>query len=98
MWNHFPNLYYKVEIFAKKCGTIITKHTKYYGKPSGTIVVPLVNVEPFSPKYRDWFQYVEPFSQFIPNSMKNQVEPMWFHMWNHFLYPESDTTLYSQSI
>ena len=58
----------------------------------------LKNVEPFSPKYRNWFQYVEPFSQLIPNFMKNQVEPMWFHMWNHFLYPESDTTLYSQSI
>ena len=68
MWNHFPNLYYKVEIFAKKCGTIITIHTKYYGKPSGTIMVPLVNVEPFS--------------KFILNSLMNQVEPKWFYMWN----------------
>ena len=36
----------------------------------------LKNVEPFSLKYRDWFQFVEPFSQFILNSMVNQVEPI----------------------
>ena len=40
----------------------------------------LENVEPFSLKYRDWFQFVEPFSQFILNSMENQVEPIWFHI------------------
>ena len=40
----------------------------------------LENVEPFSLKYRDWFQFVEPFSQFILNSMENKVEPIWFHI------------------
>ena len=72
MWNHLTKLYYKVEKFTKKCGTIISIHTKYYGKPSGTIAVPLVNVEPFSP-----------YSSHKWNHFPNSYLILWKTKWNH---------------
>ena len=72
MWNHLTKLYYKVEKFTKKCGTIISIHTKYYGKPSGTIAVPLVNVEPSSP-----------YSSHMWNHFPNSYLILWKTKWNH---------------
>ena len=71
MWNHLTKLYYKVEKFTKKCGTIISIHTKYYGKPSGTIAVPLVNVEPSSP-----------YSSHMWNHFPNSYLIQWLTKWN----------------
>ena len=106
MWNHLTKLYYKVEKFTKKCGTNISIHTKYYGKPSGTIAVPLVNVEPFSP-----------YSSHMWNHFPNSYLILWKTKWNQFgstlclmqyhhnvepklfhNFPSSDTTLYNHAL
>merc|ERR1712079_911970 len=75
LWNHrWPSNVESFSQIAQKCGTITKIHTKYYGKPSGTIVVLLVNVESFS-------QNIEIGSN-LWNQFPNTYLILWRTKWN----------------